>query len=90
MKKVLVLVILLSLVTIASTILMFKEKQKLNSINSEINEYVIQKEDLKKKIDNFEVEKKQVEKEVEENVDKDKLRMYEIWKSQNQYLDESL
>ena len=90
MKKVLVLVILLSLVTIVSTILMFKEKQKLNSINIEINEYAIQKEDLKKKIENFEEEKKQVEKELEENVDKDKLRMYEIWKSQNKYLDESL
>lgn len=90
MKKALIVIIILVLLSITSIVFMLIEKNKLDSINKEIKNYITDKENLQNKINNFETEKEQVEKDLNENIDKDKLSMYEIWVSQNKYLDESL
>ena len=92
MKKVLIILIFVVLITtlVVSTIYMFNEKEKLKTIDNDINNLITQKQELEEKNKNFEIEKEQVNNEINSNVNKDKLRMYEIWEYQNQYLDEAL
>ena len=84
------LIIVLVLVALTSTGFMFYEKNKLDLINKDINDYELEIKDLNESISNFDIEKEQVEKEIKENVDENKLKLYEVWERQNKYLDQSL
>ena len=88
MKKVVVIVLII--VTLVSTGFMLYEKNKLDSINKDINNYEKEIKGLNESISSFEQDKEQVEKEIKENIDENKLRLYEVWERQIKYLDQSL
>ena len=89
-KIVIILLSLLIVIFVISMLFMLKEKNKLNILDKDINNYVIKKNELEEKNKNFDIEKEQVMNEINSNVNKDKLRIYEIWESQNKYLDDAL
>ncbi len=92
MKKILVLISILLLIGILviSCLFMLKEKNKINSINKDIDNYKIEIDNLNKEINEFDSKLEQVSNEYKDKVDENKMKLYEVWENQNKYLDESL
>jgi len=85
-----VVLIILIVISCFSTGFIFYDKNKLNLIDKDIDNYKLKINELNKNINNFNLEKEQVEKQIKENIDENKLKLYEVWERQNKYLDQSL
>ncbi len=90
MKKVVVLLSFLIIVLIISCLFMFKEKNKISSVNKDIDNYKIEIDNLNKEISEFDSRLEQIDNEYKDKVDENKLKLYNVWIEQNKYLDESL
>ena len=88
MKKVVFIVLLLVLIT--SFIVMLSEKNRVNMVNKDINNYSHKIDELNNEINNFDIKKEQVKENVLSKIDEDKLKVYEVWEKENKYLLDAL
>lgn len=88
MKKVVFIVLIIVLIT--SFIVMLSEKNRVNIVNKDINNYSHKIDELNNEINNFDIKKEQVKENVLSKIDEDKLEIYKVWEIENNYLDEAL
>ena len=88
MKKVVFIVLLLVLIT--SFIVMLSEKNRVNMVNKDINNYSHKIDELNNEINNFDIKKEQVKENVLSKIDEDKLKVYEVWEKENKKLLDAL
>ena len=85
MKKVVFIVLLLT-----SFIVMLSEKNRVNMVNKDINNYSHKIDELNNEINNFDIKKEQVKENVLSKIDEDKLKVYEVWEKENKNLLDAL
>lgn len=88
MKKVVFIVLIIVLIT--SFVVMLSEKNRVNMVNKDINNYSHKIDELNSEINNFDIKKEQVKENVLSKIDEDKLKVYEVWEKENNYLLDAL
>ena len=90
MKKIQVLIYALSIICIICSLFLIKQKKEYDRLKKDVNSYMEEINTLENEISNYDSKKEQVEEELVSNLDENKKKEYEIWKAQNNYLNEHM
>ena len=90
MKKILVLICTLFIISIICLLLMLKQKNDNELLNKDIDLYKNEISKLEENINDYETLKEQVKEELLSKLDENKRKEQEVWENQNNYLKELL
>ena len=90
MKKIQVLIYALSIICIICSLFLIKQKKEYDTLKKDVNSYMEEINTLENEISNYDSKKEQVEEELVSNLDENKKKEYEVWKAQNNYLNEHM
>ena len=90
MKKIQVLIYALSIICIICSLFLIKQKREYDLLKKDIDSYAIEINDLENEIGSYDSKKEQIKEELVSNLDENKKKVYEVWKTQNNYLNEHM
>ena len=90
MKKIQVLIYALSIICIICSLFLIKQKRDYDLLKKDVDSYINEINSLENEISNYESKKEQVKEELVSNLDENKKKEYEVWKVQNNYLNEHM